>query len=62
MAKFILYSAGAFEWRPEGIFDSLDELKKECVETYGFPKEIYESEEEFQEWLDGTERKYEKVK
>ena len=56
---FVLYSARYMDWKPVGKFNSLDELKKQCVEHYGFPKEILDSDEEFDEYLDGYEMKYE---
>ena len=62
MENFILYTAGAFEWRQAGSYLTLEELKKDCIKNYGFPEEVLKSEEEFKNWLDGTEMKYEKIK
>lgn len=62
MEKFILYSAGYMDWRPVGIFDSVEQIKKVCIEEYGFDEEILKDDDEFQAWLEGSEMKYEKVK
>ncbi len=61
MENFILYTAGAFDWRQAGSYSTLEELKKYCVKHYGFPKDVLESEDEFNDWLEGTEMKYEKI-
>lgn len=62
MNNFILYSAGAFDYKKVGTFFSLEDLKKECVKHYGFPDTTLENEEEFHDWLEGTEMKYETIK
>ncbi len=47
------------DWKPVDKFKSLEELKKQCIDNYGFPEEILEDDEEFDECLDGYEMKYE---
>jgi hypothetical protein len=56
---YVLYSASYMDWKPVGKFKSLEELKKQCIVNYGFPEEILEDDEEFDECLDGYEMKFE---
>ena len=58
---YILYKARFVDCAPVGKFISLELLKKECVEHYGFPETIHKDEDEFKAWLEGTEMKYEKI-
>ena len=61
MGKIILYRASYMDWKPVDEFPNIEALKKECVDQYGFPEESLDSDEEFNNWLDEIEMKYEMV-
>lgn len=58
---FVLYTAGAFEWRRAGSYATLESLKRELVDHYGFSEEIMTDDALLEEELDGYEMKYEEV-
>jgi hypothetical protein len=58
---YVLYSASYMDWKPVGKFKSLEALKKECITHYGFPQEIMDDDNEFDDNLEGYEMKYEAI-
>jgi hypothetical protein len=63
MEKIILQSAGAFEWRTEGVFDNIEQVIKWIEENYDisfedFKKEVLEEEgyePTYKQWFDELE-------
>jgi hypothetical protein len=64
MTKFVLYSAGAFEWSPEGVFDTREDVHNWIKETYDYSFEDFLEEEPgstFEDWYGVNEIKVEEI-
>lgn len=59
--QFILFKARYREWETVAVKNSLEEIKQECIDNWGFPDTILEDDIEFASWLKGIEMKYETV-